>query len=205
MVGNLADLTFDGQSAITQRGLRGSKQQARSERRCNYVGNSSFQPGAPENDPAGYEVYSGPKSEFLGLAPWVEPDGPRAELRATAAQLERGSGAARENDYLETAIVADLPFPVDRTRPSCNGGSVTVNGTCANLRVGSNLGERLAGSADGDRIRGLLGPDRIAAGPGADCVDGGGGRDVIRCGSGRDVVVADGGDRVARSCERVRS
>ena len=48
------------------------------------------------------------KPEFLALAPWVTEDAPRAALRATAAQLAPGSNDALENDYLETAVWADL-------------------------------------------------------------------------------------------------
>jgi glycerophosphoryl diester phosphodiesterase len=94
MVGNLADLAFDGQTAITQRGLR-------SRRGCNYVGN----PGV--------------KREFVAIAPWVTPDAPRDELRATGAKLAPGSGDALENDYVETAIAADLPFPPKPRRKGC--------------------------------------------------------------------------------------
>jgi hypothetical protein len=101
MVGNLADLPFDGQTAITQRGLRGPG--------CRYVGN------------AGAGGLLGAKPEFLALAPWVVPDGPRDALRAVAARLAPGSGDRLENDYLETAIVADLPFPPDTNRPGCAG------------------------------------------------------------------------------------
>jgi glycerophosphoryl diester phosphodiesterase len=114
MVGNLADLAFDGQTAITQRGLRGT-------RRCTYVGNTSFQPGAPENDPARLRPYAGRKREFLALAPWVVPDGPRGALRERARELAPGSGSPLENDYLETMLVADLPFPPDPTRRNCVG------------------------------------------------------------------------------------
>ena len=228
MVGNLADLTFDGQSAITQRGLRGTKGP---RGRCNYVGDSRFLPGPPENDPAEYEVYAGPKRQFLTLAPWVVGDAPRDELRAVAAELEAGSGSEQENDYLETALIADLPFPVDRTRPSCNTGSVTVAGSCANLHAGSSLGERLLGTRRGDRLIALGGADRIRDGRGRDCVRAGqgsdrirggpgrdrfvgqrgddtidaqnGGRDRVSCGAGDDVARVDEADRVTSNCERV--
>ncbi len=111
LVGNLADLAFDGQTAITQRGLRGG-------RRCTYVGNRRFRPGAPENDPAYLRPYARPKRQFLAIAPWVTR-GLRAKLRATSAALAPDSGDALENDYVETAIAADLPFPPMRRRPSC--------------------------------------------------------------------------------------
>jgi Ca2+-binding RTX toxin-like protein len=190
-------------------------------------------PGVPESDPADYEVYAGPKRQFLGLVDWVAPDGPRDELRRVGSALDAGSGQAIENDYLETAVIADLPYPPDPARPTCNTGSVLVAGRCANLHVGSNLSERLAGTARGDRIVGLPGKDRIGAGRGADCVRGGsgadriaggpgadvlnggpaadvissrgGGVDVLRCGGGDDRVSAGREDRVGETCERVRT
>jgi hypothetical protein len=112
MVGNLADLAFDGQTSITQRALRG-------KRACTYVGNSQFTPQPPESDPARLRIYAGPKRQFLAIAPWVVPDAPRSQLRATAAALAPGSGDPRENDYLETAVIADLPFPPDPKRANC--------------------------------------------------------------------------------------
>jgi glycerophosphoryl diester phosphodiesterase len=112
MVGNLADLVFDGQSSIAQRGkARGPG--------CNYVGTRRFQAGPPENDPAAYRPYAGRKREFLAVAPWVTRRGTRDELRAVAERLAPGSGDPMENDYVETALVADLPFPVDRQRRAC--------------------------------------------------------------------------------------
>jgi hypothetical protein len=108
MVGNLADLVFDGQTAITQRGLRG--------RGCHYIGDSRFVPG---EDQAQFRPYAGNRRDFLAIAPWVTPDAPRSALRATGGELAPGSGSPRENDYVETAIVADLPVPVDRRRAGC--------------------------------------------------------------------------------------
>ena len=112
MVGNLADLVFDGQSSIAQRGsARG--------RGCNYIGTRHFQAGPPENDPAPYRPYAGRKREFLAVAPWVKRRGARDELRAVAEGLAPGSGDPIENDYVETALIADLPFPVDPHRHGC--------------------------------------------------------------------------------------
>jgi hypothetical protein len=110
MVGNLADLTFDGQSAITQRGLRG--------RGCHYIGNRAFVPG---QDQPIFRRYAGSKPDFLALAPWVAADGPRARLRRVGAELAPDSGNRLRDDYVETALVADLPFPVDRRRADCAG------------------------------------------------------------------------------------
>lgn len=97
MVGNLLDLTFDGQSAITQRGANAPLR--------HYVGNTEFNPAT---DPPEYQVYAGGKPEFLVLAPWVTDDAPRDALRTTGARLAPGSNEALENDYLETAVWADL-------------------------------------------------------------------------------------------------
>jgi len=73
----------------------------------------------PENDPAAYRPYAGRKRQFLAIAPWVERHGTRDELRAVAERLAPGSGDPLENDYVETALVADLPFPVDKRRAGC--------------------------------------------------------------------------------------
>jgi len=114
MVGNLADLVFDGQSSIAQRGKAlGSG--------CNYVGTRRFRGTAPENDPARYRRYAGRKREFLAIAPWVRRGGGRDALREVAGKLAPGSGDELENDYVETAIVADLPFPPERDRRACVG------------------------------------------------------------------------------------
>jgi hypothetical protein len=108
MVGNLADLAFDGQTAITQRGLRG--------RGCHYIGNSRLVRG---EDLAGLRRYAGRKPDFLAIAPWVVRDRSRAALRAVGGQLAPGSGSPIENHYVETAVVADLPVPVDSRRRDC--------------------------------------------------------------------------------------
>jgi predicted amidohydrolase len=108
LTGNLGDIPFDGQSAITQRGLRG--------RGCHYIGNAAWIAGEDRPDLKGD---AGRKPQFLALAPWVVRDGPRGRLRAIGAQLQYGSGSRRENDYVETALVADLPFPPDPRRLGC--------------------------------------------------------------------------------------
>lgn len=112
MTGHLADLVFDGQSSIAQRGrARG--------RGCNYIGNRRFIGAPPESDPERYRRYAGRKRQFLAIARWVKRGGKRDDLRETAAKLAPGSGDPLENDYVETAIVADLPFPVTRARRAC--------------------------------------------------------------------------------------
>jgi hypothetical protein len=49
----------------------------------------------------------------------VRRDGPRGDLRAVGEKLAPGSGDPLENDYLETAVIADLTFPRDRDRVGC--------------------------------------------------------------------------------------
>jgi hypothetical protein len=105
MVGNLSDTPFDGQSAILQRGLRGPG--------CAYVGDRTFLAG---QDLAADRRYAGSKPQFLAIAPWATPDGPRAKLTRVGAALAAGTGPAR---YVQTALVADLPFPAVRARRGC--------------------------------------------------------------------------------------
>ncbi|MGZ4186208.1 MAG: hypothetical protein ACXVUE_18795 [Solirubrobacteraceae bacterium] len=103
MVGNLADTPFDGQTAILERGRRGTG--------CHYVGNASAVPG---DDLPQFDPYAGRKPQFLALAPWVANDGPRPGLRKIGTALASG-----RRTYVQTAVIADLPFPVDHSRPGC--------------------------------------------------------------------------------------
>ena len=105
MVGNLADTPFDGQSAILERGRRGSA--------CHYVGDGTFVPG--QDDPA-LGAYAGPKPQFLALAPWAAPDGPRSALRSLGDALAAGTG---RHPYVETALITDLTFPAEPHRVGC--------------------------------------------------------------------------------------
>ncbi|HVM28861.1 MAG TPA: glycerophosphodiester phosphodiesterase family protein [Mycobacteriales bacterium] len=117
MVGNLLDIPFDGQSAITAR--------AAGLPPATYVGNT--EPLDPR-DPPEYGVYAGPKPHFLALADWVVPDAPRPELEQVAAALAPGSGDLREDGYLQTAVAADL-LPTQRAEPDTGpapGGSDPV-------------------------------------------------------------------------------
>jgi hypothetical protein len=111
LVGNLGDLVFDGQSAITQRGGAAGAG-------CHYIGNAAWTAGEDRPD---LTDEAGPKREFLAIAPWVVPDAARGELRVVSARLAPGSGDALEGDYTETALAADLPIPVDTARPGCAG------------------------------------------------------------------------------------
>jgi hypothetical protein len=118
MVGNLADLVFDGQTAITQRGLKG--------RTCHYIGNAAWIQGDDRPD---LKDEAGGKSEFLAIAPWVRDDGPRDALRAVGGKLAPGSGDTLENDYVETAVIADLTFPRDIHRTPCAQETKPVSAT----------------------------------------------------------------------------
>lgn len=158
MVGNLADLAFDGQTAITQRGLGAGRTGAA---RCTYVGNERFVAG---EDPESARADAGLKPEFLAIVPWVN-NGPRPKLRSTAAQLAPGSGDDLENDYAETAIAADLPFPPHPSRPACATGKAAAV-PVAQHRPGGN--ERGPGARPGPRD----GHKRAAAGRGAAAVTG---------------------------------
>lgn len=102
MTGSLLDMTFDGQSSISERQPAGSA--VHNGVGANYVGAGAAGP----SDPARMSVYAGPKPEFLALTPWVAADAARTSLQATGAKLAAGSGDARENDYLESAVWADL-------------------------------------------------------------------------------------------------
>ncbi len=106
MVGNLADTAFDGQSAILERGRRGAG--------CHYIGDASFVAG--EDNPVNRR-YAGAKPQFLAIAPWVVPDGSRPLLRKYGSLL--ASSYANSSKYVQTALIADLPFPVDRSRRGC--------------------------------------------------------------------------------------
>jgi hypothetical protein len=97
LVGNLLDLPFDGQSVIARRSAKGSG--------VHYVGNTQFVDGV---DLEAYRPYLGDKPEFIAMASWVTDDAPREQLLATGTALSPGSGDALENDYLETAVWADL-------------------------------------------------------------------------------------------------
>jgi hypothetical protein len=105
MVGNLSDTPFDGQSAIFQRGRVGTS--------CHYVGNGSFVTG---DDLSMFRTYAGSKSQFLALAPWVVGDRSRGQLRTVGDDLATGTGGYR---YVQTAVIADLPFPPDKHRAGC--------------------------------------------------------------------------------------
>ncbi|MHB8511088.1 MAG: hypothetical protein ACYDCC_02810 [Actinomycetota bacterium] len=112
MVGNLLDIPFDGQTAILERGLTGNG--------SSYVGAWAVDHDAtpPHQDSPEYQNFAGLKPEFLALAPWafaddltIPIDQDRTRLNDLATSLMPGSGSPNENNYLETAIAADLTTP----------------------------------------------------------------------------------------------
>jgi predicted amidohydrolase len=84
VVGNLLDLSFDGQSALTG-------------------------PSAEAPEPRSY-VMTTARPGFLALLPWVQ-EGTLDELRAAGQQLKAGSGHPRENAYQTGVLHADLHLP----------------------------------------------------------------------------------------------
>lgn len=95
MVGNLLDIAFDGQSAITSR--------AGGNPPRHYVGNDVGSAAYPS-------AYAGDDDKFVVLAPWLVGTDDKNVLRTIGARLAPGSGDVMENDYLETAVWADLVF-----------------------------------------------------------------------------------------------
>ncbi|GGR34346.1 nitrilase-related carbon-nitrogen hydrolase [Deinococcus ruber] len=85
VVGNLLDLSFDGQSAI--------------------VGPADEAP-----QPRSY-VMTAARPGFLALAPWVEEGSDLERLREVGQQLKAGSGHPRENAYRQDLLHADLHLP----------------------------------------------------------------------------------------------
>lgn len=122
LVGNLVDLTFDGQSVIFERCLpRGSGDTCDGNDARTFVGASSFQPCAPPArvsrcDDPDLEGYAGAHRETIVQAPWVLEDCPlclspiddRERLAARAQAMQAGTMSPYENAYIETAIWADL-------------------------------------------------------------------------------------------------
>lgn len=105
LTGNLFDLAFDGQSAVIADGVPG-------ELVAGYIGQA-------------------PQGGFVDVAPWVAPDpgladpslpldDRRSALRAVGKELL--PGGARDNEYVETVVAADVdpesPFPIATAGPA---------------------------------------------------------------------------------------
>jgi len=88
VVGNLLDLSFDGQSAITG-------------------------PAEEAPQPRSY-VMTKPRTGFLALMPWVLQDGQPDNLREAGQQRRAGSRTPFENDYRTGVLHADLHLPASR-------------------------------------------------------------------------------------------
>lgn len=135
-----------------------------------------------------------------------------ADLRAGADRGSGGPGAdlllgGLGRDRLDGGLDDDtLRGGAGADRIATGGGGDRASGQAGD--------DRVAGGSGADRLQGGSGRDRISGGSGSDRISGGSGRDRISardrvrdrisCGGGVDRVVADRGDRVARSCERVR-
>jgi hypothetical protein len=65
------------------------------------------------DDDSANRAYAGNKPQFLALAPWIVPDAGRGALRAA------GDALLRSDRYVQTGLIADLPFPADRSRAGC--------------------------------------------------------------------------------------
>lgn len=91
VVGNLLDLTFDGQSAITG-------------------------PPDPAAAPRSYAM-TAPRRGFLALAPWVSGHPDPEHLREVGLHLAAGSGHPNENAYHTDLLWADLTLPDTVLRP----------------------------------------------------------------------------------------
>jgi Ca2+-binding RTX toxin-like protein len=116
---------------------------------------------------------------------------------------------ARRYGFDDDDLVA-RDHPLAPASPACRAGT-TTNG---DVRVGTIGRDKIQGTRGNDFLCGLAGNDRISGGAGSDVLQGGAGadlilardgrRDLVYCGTGRDRVRADRGDRVARTCERVK-
>ena len=91
MVGNLADLPFDGQTAITQRGLKGPRGVKPAKAKCNYVGDDRFLP----EDPAEYQVYAGAEARVPRPRAVGGPGRPARRSCARSAPRSRPAPAIR--------------------------------------------------------------------------------------------------------------
>jgi hypothetical protein len=119
LVGNLVDLTFDGQSVIFERCLpRGAGTTCDGNNDSfGFVGTGTSVPCAGGvtarcDDPAlapYLEAYNA-GAHTLAQAPWVMDGNDREALAARARAMQAGSGSVFENAYIETAIYADLDF-----------------------------------------------------------------------------------------------
>ncbi|GEM47822.1 nitrilase-related carbon-nitrogen hydrolase [Deinococcus cellulosilyticus] len=90
VVGNLFDVSFDGQSAIIGKADQAANQQS--------------------------YIMTEPRAGFLALMPWVK-EGTPEELRTLGEKLKAGSKDPQENQYRSGAIFADLTLPASTVPP----------------------------------------------------------------------------------------
>ena len=143
MVGNLADLPFDGQSAITQRGLGG--------RGCHYVGNGAFVPG---EDQTGVPALRRPRAGVPGARTVGGADAPARR----AATDRRGARArlAKRRSRTTTSRRRSSPisrFPVDGRRPRLRRGPLTLRRSAAPRPRPRPPGARTSGTTSGPPSR----------------------------------------------------
>jgi hypothetical protein len=99
LVGNLADVVFDGQSAIWERERQGP---------------GLARVGAAEALGSEPEHLAGPKAEAVAMVPWVVADAPdtytsrRADLMDVASRLSPGSQDPLRGAYVRTTLCADI-------------------------------------------------------------------------------------------------
>lgn len=119
LVGNLVDLTFDGQSVIFERCLpRTGGDTCAGNASDAFVGTGYPVPCDPPavtercDDPDLIADYIGPHPETMAQAAWADPafdrDTDREVLAERSRALQAGTGSPHENAYLETGVWADL-------------------------------------------------------------------------------------------------
>jgi Ca2+-binding RTX toxin-like protein len=124
------------------------------------------------------------------------------------------------SDDLEGGVGRDLlkggkgndRFSEKQTRSSSQRGffgtTSCYRGFCSSL-YGDQQGDVVKGGKGKDYIEGEEGRDRMLGGKGDDVIDSAnddteGVKDVVECGDGHDVVFANGRDKVADDCEKVK-
>jgi len=156
--------------------------------------------GAPKPKPAGakQKLAVPPKSKGWIAIRAVDEQGNIGRVAAVKAKAA-SSGPGRR-------CVNPIPGTNAPDHLRGTGAGDEINGRGGGDRIdGRAAADCVKGGKGDDRIRGGKGRDRLSGGAGGDRIDAADGRrDRVRCGPGRDTVVADGKDRVGRSCERIR-
>jgi Bacterial Ig domain/Cadherin domain/RTX calcium-binding nonapeptide repeat (4 copies) len=152
------------------------------------AGGSDVIAGGAGTDTADYGLRRGAVRVTLGSGANDGAPGERDDVRADVERVNSGRG--------DDVLVGNA-----RANALSGGGG-------RDMLEGRRGDDALRGDADADRLLGGRGDDRLWGGSGRDRLedrDGAGFVDRLRCGRGRgDTALADGRDRVARDCERVR-